>query len=105
MIGEREEVVAVLLVPIGDHLGIVIAIAPQRMGVQVALPSACRSIGGRSNERDEGESESENGGAHGGICRGKRRGVKRGACLPYCKEIAFAPAAPETVRTRDEGRE
>ena len=38
VVGQREEMVAVLFVPIDDHFRIVIAIAPERMGVQIAFP-------------------------------------------------------------------
>ena len=42
MIGEREEVIALILVPRGHHLRVVIAIAPERVRVQVPLPPARR---------------------------------------------------------------
>ena len=40
VIGHGQEVVIVTLVPVGDHLGKVVAVAPQRVRVQVALPPA-----------------------------------------------------------------
>ena len=51
MVGQREEVVAVLLVPVGDHLGEVVAVAPERVRVQVALP-VLRARGGRQRGGD-----------------------------------------------------
>jgi len=48
VVGEREEMVAVVFVPGGDHLGVVIAIAPERVGVEVPFePSLSRGDGGR----------------------------------------------------------
>ena len=38
VVGQGEEVVAVPLVPVGDHFGEVVAVAPEGVGVQVALP-------------------------------------------------------------------
>ena len=37
MVGDREEAVALFLIPVRDHLRIVITVAPKRMRVQVAL--------------------------------------------------------------------
>jgi len=47
VVGKREEMVAVLLVPIDNHLRIIIAIAPERMGVQIAFPPLGRCGTGR----------------------------------------------------------
>ena len=38
VIGDCQEIVTVLLVPIDDHLREIVAVAPVGMGVQVALP-------------------------------------------------------------------
>jgi hypothetical protein len=38
VIREGEKVVAVVAVPFGDHLGIIVAVAPERMSVEVAFP-------------------------------------------------------------------
>ena len=40
VVGDAEKVVAVAAVPVGDHFGVVVAIAPERVGVEVALPPA-----------------------------------------------------------------
>jgi hypothetical protein len=44
MVGDRKKVVPSLTIPIGDHLWKIIAIAPQRVGVQVSLPPLQRTI-------------------------------------------------------------
>ena len=38
VVGDAEKIVVVAAVPVGDHLGIVIPVAPERMRVKVALP-------------------------------------------------------------------
>ena len=45
VIGQGEKVVTVVLVPIGDGFWEIVAIAPQRMGVEITLPPT--SLGGR----------------------------------------------------------
>ena len=45
MVGEGEELVAVAGVPVDDHLGVVVAVAPERVGVQVALEPPGPGIG------------------------------------------------------------
>src|SRR5690606_33715977 len=47
VIGEREEVVAIALVPVHDHFGVLGAVAPEGMRVEVALPPAQLEGGGR----------------------------------------------------------
>jgi len=43
VIGQGEKVVTVFLVPVGDGLGEIVAITPERMRVEVALPPAVLS--------------------------------------------------------------
>ena len=38
VIRERQELIALLLVPLDDHLRVIIAVAPKRMRVQIPLP-------------------------------------------------------------------
>ncbi|MFN9944231.1 MAG: hypothetical protein ACK56I_32650, partial [bacterium] len=47
VVGEGEKVVAAFAVPVGNHLGEVVAIAPEGVGVEVALPPANYSRSGR----------------------------------------------------------
>ena len=66
MVGDAEKVVAVAAVPVGDHLGIVVAIAPERVSVEVALPPAGVFGGegggaGTQNEPGDGQSQPEDG--------------------------------------------
>lgn len=45
VIRQREEIVAVLLVPVGDHFGEVVAIGPEGVRVEVPFPVAGRCVG------------------------------------------------------------
>ena len=61
VIGESEEVVARVPIPLDDHLGKPVAVGPQRVGVEVALPPARfgdralfrRPRAGHQNESDQ----------------------------------------------------
>jgi hypothetical protein len=64
VIRQREKVIAVAAIPIGNHLGKVIAVAPEGVGMDIALPplGAGRFCGGcdcgegeRANESGEGK--------------------------------------------------
>ena len=56
--GEREEMVAVGLVELGDHLREVVAIAPKRVGVEVAAPPAS-GVSRRGGEHHAGQGQCE----------------------------------------------
>jgi hypothetical protein len=51
MVGEREEVVVVCAVPIGDHVGEVVTVAPEGVRVQIAFPPARRGSGRKRRRR------------------------------------------------------
>ena len=53
VVGQGQEMVAVGLVPFGDHFGEIVAVAPERVRVQVALPPArrLRARGGRPEQK------------------------------------------------------
>jgi hypothetical protein len=55
VVRHREEVVAFAFEPVGDHLGIIVAIAPERVRVEVALEPTRGWIGGRRGGVDDGE--------------------------------------------------
>jgi len=57
VVGDGEEVIALLLIPVGDHLGIIVAVAPERMGMQVALEPAWFGDGGHPGVRDQRQRE------------------------------------------------
>lgn len=61
MIAEHQEIVAMLLIPIGDHLGIAIAIAPEGVGVEIALPPAGFLGAGVGGEQHDGEGKQPDG--------------------------------------------
>ena len=44
VVRERQEVVVILRVPVADHLGKIVSVAPQRMCVEIALEPACLSV-------------------------------------------------------------
>ena len=45
MIGQRQELIPMPEVPIDDHLGVVVAVAPERVGVQITLEPPGLRIG------------------------------------------------------------
>ncbi len=45
VVGEDQEMVAMIFVPIDDHLRVVVAIAPERMGVEITFPPGHRFCG------------------------------------------------------------
>ena len=66
VVGHCEEVIAGALVAVGDHLGIVVAVAPQRVRVEVALEPA-RSGGRRFRGGGGGRRQDEDGGEESGV--------------------------------------
>ena len=83
VVGQGEEVVAVPLVPVGDHLGEVVAVAPERVGVQVALPVLRR---GRRWVRARPAAPARRGSVAGGCCTRGRRRTRPGTAAPAASE-------------------
>ncbi len=53
MVGQCQEIVAMALIPIGDHLREIISVAPKGMSMQVALEPACLFGGGQDGGRGQ----------------------------------------------------
>ncbi len=60
VIGQCQEMIAVGLVPVGDALGEIIPVAPERVRVQVALPPADRFARGGLGGVEQGADREEN---------------------------------------------
>ena len=60
---QGEELVAVVAVPGGDHVGEIVAVGPEGVGMQIALPPLCGEGGGRLLLQGEGKEDEGCGGS------------------------------------------
>ena len=65
MIGKGEKMIAVLPIPAGNHLWLVIAIAPETMGMQITTPPAYLGTLQGEGLNDEAKAESSEECIHG----------------------------------------
>ena len=99
VIAHSDEVVAALAIPIEDHLGKVVPVAPERMGVRVALEPCPRVVVLRGEGQGQAE-EKERENFHAETHSREKRGGARGD-LAGCGQ--WAPDAP-LARWRSIGR-